>query len=73
MEQSNWKLHILFLFAGVQELFRRGRLQAGVPADADLQPHRLQVGEESGGKVRVRRHLCQGLPGTSAQGQRSLC
>ena len=57
----------------MQELLRRRCVQAGVSAHAVLQPQQVQVGEEPEREVRLRRHLCQGLPRTPPQGQRRLC
>ena len=48
-------------------------MQAGVSAHADLQPHQVQVGEEPGGKVCLRGHLCQGLSRAFAQRQWGVC
>ena len=48
-------------FLGLPEFLRRRRLQAGVPADAALQPDQVSLGEEPRRQVRLWSDLRQGL------------
>ncbi len=59
--------HRLFQLPGVPQLLRRRRVQAGVSADATLQPDQVPLGEEPRGEVRLRCHLRQGLSQASSQ------